>query len=437
MNQFHLKIDWREEDSQQIQGAELQATWAYLEIIVNEITITQLYDNFNQEVRNGLYLPLYPFAEWLAINWWSLGYECQTTRRKTAFTYAKRHHLYFAREGYALPSLAIQPAGDQIYLEWQAVEAPWQRLKFLQTGIVGLDLEIVRDGLAKFIEAVIWRLEEKNIFQTFLAEEWETIKASQSNSDEYDFCVAAAQLGLNPYRLSSSEETSILEASEQIPAELLKDFYLASEIGELSAHINWVRQTLDTIHSTHGNKALSSLIELRKSIPEITPRRPWQEGYECARDLRKRLNVGSDIIISWQDFDRCFRQPEGTWKETITGKPHSTFDALMSITQNLAPGLVVTKPREDSQKFALGRALFEYLYAKQDTSLISVARSESQKRNRAFAAEFLLPCETLRQHLPGNMVSDQDLDELASNWVISSHVIRHQIENHHLAQIIF
>jgi Zn-dependent peptidase ImmA (M78 family) len=54
----------------------------------------------------------------------------------------------------------------------------------------------------------------------------------------------------------------------------------------------------------------------------------------------------------------------------------------------------------------------------------------------ALATEFLLPCETLRQYLPGTTVSDQDIDELESQLVISSYMIRHQIENHQLAHII-
>lgn len=54
---------------------------------------------------------------------------------------------------------------------------------------------------------------------------------------------------------------------------------------------------------------------------------------------------------------------------------------------------------------------------------------------RAFAAEFLAPAEALRQRLGGEQVSPDEVEDLACDFDVSGYVVRHQIENHNLAQI--
>jgi Zn-dependent peptidase ImmA (M78 family) len=55
--------------------------------------------------------------------------------------------------------------------------------------------------------------------------------------------------------------------------------------------------------------------------------------------------------------------------------------------------------------------------------------------NRAFAAEFLVPHEMLKRELSGAMIGEDEIDDLAVEYGVSTFVIRHQIENHQLAQI--
>ena len=55
--------------------------------------------------------------------------------------------------------------------------------------------------------------------------------------------------------------------------------------------------------------------------------------------------------------------------------------------------------------------------------------------SRAFAAEFLAPHEMLRRDLSGSWVTEEEIDDAASEYGVSSFVIRHQIENHNLANV--
>lgn len=55
--------------------------------------------------------------------------------------------------------------------------------------------------------------------------------------------------------------------------------------------------------------------------------------------------------------------------------------------------------------------------------------------NRAFAAEFLAPHTMLKSDLTGTLIGEEEVDELAVEYGVSSLVIRHQIENHRLARV--
>ena len=85
----------------------------------------------------------------------------------------------------------------------------------------------------------------------------------------------------------------------------------------------------------------------------------------------------------------------------------------------------------------MARALGEYLgRSVPGPGLLSSLSTDSQAQSRAFAAEFLAPAAALRQRLPRPSAEPERADDLAQEFGVSSHLIRHQIENHNLATLI-
>ena len=94
------------------------------------------------------------------------------------------------------------------------------------------------------------------------------------------------------------------------------------------------------------------------------------------------------------------------------------------------------KRNEQAKVFTLCRSLSEYLTSTlHEPQLVTRARSDRQKRNRAFAAEFLVPADALRKELPTKIVNDEDIDDLAIEFGVSSALVRHQLANHDLARV--
>jgi hypothetical protein len=94
MSGLRFECDW--EDPKGVLVPELRSTWARLTIFVNETPVTQVYDHGANSVRNGIYLPLYPLAEWLAINWWTVFHELEVSRRPISAVPAQTQPSVFA-----------------------------------------------------------------------------------------------------------------------------------------------------------------------------------------------------------------------------------------------------------------------------------------------------------------------------------------------------
>jgi IrrE N-terminal-like domain len=428
MSGLALDFDWI--DPADAKGAELRATWARLEIVVDETAITRLIDFESRGVRKSVFLPLYPLAEWLATHWWFLFSEVETLGRRTSDQYDHRHNLRYGAEGFAVPSFSIQPLGEQIKLEWRRARFGAQNLEFTESGSALVDARELRRALANFISTVLKRLQEMGVEGTLLEEEWKGVQAA--DSEERDFCSAVASLGLDPYSLEEEQQRIIIEVSEVLPASLLEDFFAVADFSTLAAQASQVLAALEA--SRNNNANLRSFKSLKEEFASVRRPQgpPWQQGYQLAHQLRLRLNLNGDKLSSNPLLaDALEIQPRQLAAAIVETALPGPLDALGATNSRHSPGFAISSRREEAVRFAFCRALFEYLTIPEGQPLIVTrARSERQKRNRAFAAEFLVPADLLREALPGHVVGDEDIDDLAADFGVSPSVIRHQIENH-------
>lgn len=167
--------------------------------------------------------------------------------------------------------------------------------------------------------------------------------------------------------------------------------------------------------------------------------RPWAQGYDVARTLRRQLGMDGIKLNSMSMLGSALQVDAAELEKAVSivlGRD-APLDALVDVNESSnSPGFALAPRSEPAKLFALCRALFEYLVApEKQPVIVTRSRSERQKRNRAFAAEFLVPASTLRDALPRQVLTDEDVDDLAEQFGVSAAVIRHQIENHALATL--
>ncbi|MGL5888492.1 MAG: ImmA/IrrE family metallo-endopeptidase, partial [Bacteroidia bacterium] len=169
-------------------------------------------------------------------------------------------------------------------------------------------------------------------------------------------------------------------------------------------------------------------------------------GYKEAQDLRSLIGLNGQIIDSNSVIeqklnisDSALFNNDNSNQITISNR---SIRALLAIKDNDQPGFVFFAKAEPSffneqnRRFTFCRLLREYLFNQNPYSLITESKDFMQKRNKAFAAEFLAPANTLKKKITTSKLSDDDIDDLATELNVSSLVIRHQIENHKIAEII-
>ena len=96
---LRFSIDWEPVDAS-IRAAELRATWCRFELWVDRNCVTLVEDSSTKSVRHGCSVSLYPVAEWIAFNWWSL---CCDGREDGPPAQLARRNLRSAGDGFLWP----------------------------------------------------------------------------------------------------------------------------------------------------------------------------------------------------------------------------------------------------------------------------------------------------------------------------------------------
>ncbi|MEK7401438.1 MAG: hypothetical protein AABZ80_03650 [Gemmatimonadota bacterium] len=434
-----LKFEFEWEEPGGARGAELRATWARFRIDIDGQSLTQLLDHRTNSVRTSVYLPLYPVAEWIATHWWFLAREFETPE-KASNGYAKRHDLRFAGEGFALPSVQFKPLGDYVRIEWKRRVLESQRVEFPARGEAYIPLDAFQQALRDLVSAVVERLSEAKITNSLLHEEWAGL--AKLDKEEQDFVSAAAALGLDPFATQTKEQDRLLRAAADVPGSLLTSFLAIASINTLEQQVATLRAAI--AETAKRSTKLYALAHLRSHVESGSNNgAPWRQGYDYAQRLRKALGIEVQPLTTFASYCAALRVHENDLREAAHDEPSPLFVALVNSNAKGSPGFALGGGlareigRSRRATFALTRALFEYLSSPvEQPSLVTRAVSDREKRNRAFAAEFLAPAEALRAKVSGSVVGEDEMEDMAATFGVSSFVIRHQLFNHGIARSI-
>ena len=435
MPELSFDIDWV--DAEGINGPELSATWASLRIRVGDSIVTRVLDGRAKTVRDFVYVPLYPLAEWLATNWWFLTHEMENPAKEGDPEFHRRHALRAGREGYAYPDLEMVTTGARTRLVWKRDSLRWSRAEFLDQGETWVDSAMFRDACADLVDQVIRRLDAFDVDGTLLQDEWKAIQSV--DDEEAQYCIAAAGLGWDPYDLDEGRRLWVLDLAERLGSLLGEAVPAFVETDPLP----WLSIVDDSERAKQFNSL--SLERLRSFRDDALPfvawgLDPWSAGYDCARLLRRSLNLDGETLPTMERLATALDEDAAavekvTTKRVWLGDWPALVDAMITRNEYELPAFAFRRRSEESRRFHFCRALAEVLLSPDSDTLLTRAHSERQQRNRAFAAEFLAPSAGLRSRISTTVVDSEDIDELATEFGVSSLVIEHQIKNHRIARV--
>jgi hypothetical protein len=181
--------------------------------------------------------------------------------------------------------------------------------------------------------------------------------------------------------------------------------------------------------SSNSAPAAGRWAEMRDRLWSVGKDVPWRDGYREARELRREMRAEGPFN---GDLTGRLAETLGSFEVREIAVP-SRVDGIAASGETAAPVFgFAPREREEQRRFTLCRALADALVSGQPW-LVTRGRSEHQQRNRAFAAEFLAPAESIRERITADSVGEEDIEDLAHEFRVSDLVIRHQIQNHNLA----
>jgi hypothetical protein len=427
-------VEWQEAPG--VRAAELAATWARLEIWIDEECVTRVEDPISGASRRGIYCSLYPIAEWVAFNWWFLQADSRVPALSAGgqapgpdpglTSWRQRHNLRGVADGFRWPDLDFSPEGSFVRAHWRSDRgrgAPGS-IRYLSSGDAYLETSRLTSSLAGLVDSVLARLDEQGVAAGVLGEEWDSI--GSLTTDEREFCLAAGRLAVDPYTADEDVSAAILAAEEKLRATLLEEFLDAVDPNEIRSGLGWVERgsaKIRTRRSSNGaTRDLDALASADRDDKARQGEPPWAGGYRMARSVR----------------ERCGERARKPFKvEGLVPTAHMSADdrALVAIggrseegTQGLLLGHKLPK---SNVRFAQARALWHLLSGSEgEHFLVTNSNSGRQKAARAFAAELLAPAQGIAELLEGSTYVDQSTAErVGAHFGVSPLVVQHQIDN--------
>ena len=446
-----LKIRWEWEGAAQVRAPEHRATWARVEIQAWPHFVTLAEDRESGSSRRSIYCPLYPLAEWIAYNWWFL----QADTRPSSFlsqdlgviaqaspvlppALQEHHSIRASGDGFAWPNLVIVPDGSETRLVWGSDRdrsSNWP-IRFLTHGDCWVPSELVQHEFELLITETLTRLSEQGVTGTVLEQEG---AIQQTGQDEAQYCRAAARLGLDPYSDAEPYEQDIMQVAEVLSGELLTDFLNAVSPQHLGRASSWVsagrsltekRPTAREAHELQAGDAAGAEVvrELHAQRHGLVSAEgaPWEVGYQQARIIRKQIAPDMTARLAIDQYI-----PSRTRQA-----PDVSLQALGTGAEQRQPLVIIGQRRPvASNRFTLSRALWHYIWDDSPLFIVTTAHTYRQRTERAFAAELLAPANGIAALLesPPEAASQEELEQIAQRFGVSSILIEHQVRNHLIA----
>lgn len=430
-----LRIRWEWEPGQMVKAPEHAATWARIKMSVGPDCLTLVEDRDSGSSRRSIFAPLYPLAEWAVYNWWFLLYHSRPARSRLdlpALGRRDRHCVRAAGDGFLWPNLLIIPEGRETRLLWfrDREFGEFAHIRYLSENETIRRTGEVERTLIHLVTSVLNRLVEQGVTGTPLEKEWSSLTALES--DERQYCIAAAKLGLDPFSEADEFEASIIESAQRLPQEVLSEFFDAVHPRHIPQAVDWITDATRQAERFAGPPS-DQILLARDALAKISARDvdvPWRLGWRQARAARRSLDLADDSVIDMEDF-----VPLGS----KTGVDRNVQAVGVAPGDSGRPAVVLGRasvPRASS-RFIQGRALWHRIARDEPMFLITTSYTHLQKAERAFAAEFLAPADGIKSRLevPPGDATQEDLDSVAEHFGVPTFVIEHQIENQLLSGI--
>ena len=397
---------------------EVMATAAWVDMYVDNISLTRNQDIWAETVRDNVFVSAYPLAMWFASSWWRLNYEPLPTQQP-GHDWRMTHELGAANHGFVWPRAIFIPDGEAIHVWAGALMTPDQSVQYLQALEVPrmLTLAGFQQSVERFIHSVLARLNAKGCAGSDLAHLWALVQEDSAAPGALRRRKLEAELGFDPEECPEQSLNAALQWESQVGDAALSELAPAITASGAGPDLALIGQ-LATASGIIGTPEISP-----DSIDHLDHEAPWERAIHDARALRYKMgNVSGPVS------DRSLYDLLGISSEAASNWPAPVGRSPVAVAIPLNDHQLKFVPRRRNlagQRFELARFLGEYLRPSTHEMRWLASTDLStfrQKYQRAFAAEFLCPIDSLTSFLGGDF-SSYAIDEAAAEFDVSEQTV--------------
>lgn len=405
---------------------EVKATAAWIDMYVDNISLTRNQDTWAETVRDNVFVSAYPLAMWLASSWWRLNHEPLPTQQPS-HDWRMAHELGAANHGFVWPRTIFIPDGEAIYVWTGASMTPNQSVQYLQTleAPQMVTLTSFQQSIGHFIGNVLARLDAKDLAGSGLACLWALVQKDLADPEALRRRKLEAQLGFDPEECPEHALNDALQWESSVGETALSELAPAIAASGATPDLALIGQ-LASASGIVGTPSIS-----HDSIDHLSHGAPWERAVHDARALRHMMGNISDPVSDSNLYDLLGMSNEAAIK-WATPKERSPVAVAKPCDDNKLE-FVPRKRNAVGRRFELARFLGEYLLPSalgvRWLALTDLSTSR-QKYQRAFAAEFLCPIDSLVSFLEGDF-SSYAIDEAATKFDVSEQTVKSLLQNNH------
>jgi hypothetical protein len=333
------------------------------------------------------------------------------------------HELTAAGYGFIWPQLVFASDGESIRVICRQSPAlstkPVRYLSEFDTAVPAREFESEVDS---FMDLVLRRLDA--LGETELHLLWREVLAERADREQSAGRKMEARLGYDP---------------DEAPPDLLERLlHLAGEAG-----VDATDEIAPVCAGSDPTGALRNVIDLasRPGIPGRVaipmPTRvpngtvpPWQRARHLATAIRRSLGLGGEPLD-----DKSLSELLQISPDDLTSTPWASAPMGLAVRtgDDRDLKLLFHKKNRPARRFEAARFIADYLSAEGTDRWLPItdAATARQKMQRAFAAEFLCPIESLHSYL-GDEFLPEAFEDAAEHYGISEMAIKSHLANNHL-----
>lgn len=385
---FHIRADWRDATSPGERDV------ARIRVEAGEQVLSRVLDVQSGEVRDYFRASGVSLAFWLVDNWWRLRWEPLSSARPS-YDWRQRHELTSAGGGYNWPPIMAYGTGPRV------VVAPAFGARPSRGPIRHLEMDTVHVMPALHFEAALDRFVGQVISTCASAKDGEALAKlfAQLQDERADPQVSAwraleARLSFDPDEAPEGLIEDLGAKEKALGREGVEEAAMASP-GIRSAE---VLNLLLEASKASGLRISSSLAD-DVDPSSFDPREPaWRWGEDAAIAVRKALGVPMGVFHS-QAFSDLLQTPWDQLAKAPATAYRLPYGAL--VRQGSANASLALQMRPPAlRRFELARMVGDMIWMKGEAlGVISRAKTERQKFQRAFAQSLLCPFSEVRHYI--------------------------------------